>query len=238
MPTELDIDYLLVGGHVVAGDGQADPFVGTVAIGREQVLWMRPSVVDAPAHRRLDCSGLIVAPGFIDIHTHSDAALLEDSRAQSQVSQGVTTEIAGNCGANTCGAPHATRVMTFQYGTSSEQLGAQLTLVPAEPPQTAPAAEPPKNKQGRKAGRKPRELPAHLPRGTQVHDPKGHRGDAPCACGGCGGKLRQLGEDVSEQLEYRVQRALCAAHAAGAVARLASCTATSAFRLSIRRTTA
>jgi hypothetical protein len=56
-----------------------------------------------------------------------------------------------------------------QYGTSSEQLGAQLTLVPAEPSQPAPAAEPPKNKQRRKAGRKPRELPAHLPRETQVH---------------------------------------------------------------------
>lgn len=131
--------------------------------------------------------------------------------------ENVRTESTPTCcsasGANTCGAPHATRVMTFQSGTSSEQLGAQLALVPAEPPQTAPAAEPPKNKQGRKA-------------------------DAPCACGECGGKLRQLGEDVSEQLEYRVQRALCAAHAAGAVARLASCTATSAFRLSIRRTTA
>ncbi|SEB26604.1 Transposase [Variovorax sp. YR216] len=89
-----------------------------------------------------------------------------------------------------------------QYGTSSEQLGAQLALVPAEPAQPAPAAEPPKNKQRRKAGRKPRELPAHLPRETQVHYPKGHGGDAPCACSECGGKLRQLGEDVSEQLEY------------------------------------
>jgi len=69
-----------------------------------------------------------------------------------------------------------------QYGASSEQLGAQLTLVPAEPPQPAPAAEPPKNKQRRKAGRKPRELPAHLPRETQVHYPKGNGGDAPCAC--------------------------------------------------------
>ena len=45
-------------------------------------------------------------------------------------------------------------------------------------------------------------MPAHLPRETQVHYPKGHVGDAPCACSECGGKLRQLGEDVSEQLEY------------------------------------
>ena len=42
--------------------------------------------------------GLVVAPGFIDIHSHSDYTLLIDARAQSQVFQGVTTELVGNCG--------------------------------------------------------------------------------------------------------------------------------------------
>jgi hypothetical protein len=55
-----------------------------------------------------------------------------------------------------------------QYGTSSEQLGAQLMLVPTEPPQPAPAAEPSKNKQQRRTGRKPRELPAHSRRRSQA----------------------------------------------------------------------
>lgn len=94
----MTVDYLLVGGQVVASEGQAEPFVGTVAIAGERIVWVQQGIVDAPARQRIDCSGLIVAPGFIDIHTHSDAAFLKDSGGQSQITQGVTTEIAGNCG--------------------------------------------------------------------------------------------------------------------------------------------
>lgn len=91
-----------------------------------------------------------------------------------------------------------------QYGASSEQLHAQLTLIAAEAPKAAPAAgatSTPHTKP-RKPRRDQRHLPDHLPRETQVHHPKGYTPEAPCACGGCGGKLRQIGEDVAEQLEY------------------------------------
>jgi len=50
------------------------------------------------AARVIDAPGQIAAPGFIDIHTHSDMSLLLDGRGQSKVSQGVTTEVTGNCG--------------------------------------------------------------------------------------------------------------------------------------------
>ncbi|MBT3343090.1 MAG: D-aminoacylase [Gemmatimonadetes bacterium] len=46
----------------------------------------------------IDADGRIVAPGFIDIHTHSDLTLLLEGRARSSVAQGITTQIAGNCG--------------------------------------------------------------------------------------------------------------------------------------------
>ena len=46
----------------------------------------------------LDASGLVVAPGFIDIHSHSDFTLVVDPRAVSQIHQGVTLEVVGNCG--------------------------------------------------------------------------------------------------------------------------------------------
>jgi N-acyl-D-amino-acid deacylase len=46
----------------------------------------------------IDAEGLIVAPGFIDTHAHSDFTILADPRAEGKVSQGVTTEINGNCG--------------------------------------------------------------------------------------------------------------------------------------------
>ena len=90
-----------------------------------------------------------------------------------------------------------------QFGSSSEQLDAQLSLIAAEPPQTQPAAvvalQPRRERKPRKT---PRKLPEHLPRETQVHQPQGLALGTQCACAECGGKLRQLGEDVSEQLEY------------------------------------
>lgn len=90
-----------------------------------------------------------------------------------------------------------------QYGASSEQLHAQLTLIAAQAP-SAPTsggvASAPHTKP-RKPRRDQRKLPEHLPRETQVHHPKGFTPDTACACSECGGKLRQIGQDVSEQLE-------------------------------------
>jgi N-acyl-D-amino-acid deacylase len=53
----------------------------------------------------VDLDGLCLAPGFIDLHTHSDVSLLRDGRAESQLLQGVTLEVVGNCG-HSC-APRA-----------------------------------------------------------------------------------------------------------------------------------
>lgn len=53
---------------------------------------------EARADKKIDADGLYVAPGFIDLHSHSDFTLLLDGRAESFIRQGVTTEVIGNCG--------------------------------------------------------------------------------------------------------------------------------------------
>jgi len=55
---------------------------------------------EIPADNILDAKGHIVCPGFIDVHTHSDAYILLEPDAPSKIYQGVTTEIVGNCGAS------------------------------------------------------------------------------------------------------------------------------------------
>jgi transposase len=94
-----------------------------------------------------------------------------------------------------------------QYGSSSERLAAQLTLIETEVPHEEPArAQPdsaallPKTQPRRR--RDQRQLPEHLPRESRVHHPVGYTPEAPCGCSECGGKLRQIGQDVAEQLEY------------------------------------
>jgi N-acyl-D-amino-acid deacylase len=52
------------------------------------------------AYQTIDCAGFALAPGFIDVHSHSDELWLVDGRALGKITQGVTTEIGGNCGSS------------------------------------------------------------------------------------------------------------------------------------------
>jgi len=89
-------DLLLRRATVVDGTGAA-PFLADVAVSGDRVVAVG-HLAEVHADRVLDLDGLVVAPGFIDIHTHSDVSLLHDPAAESKVLQGVTTEVLGNCG--------------------------------------------------------------------------------------------------------------------------------------------
>ncbi len=91
-------DTLIENGTVVDGTGrpryEADLAIGggrIAAVGR---------LGGAEAARRIDATGLVIAPGFIDMHSHSDTTMLSDPGGESKAYQGVTTEVTGNCGSS------------------------------------------------------------------------------------------------------------------------------------------
>ncbi|MFP6620394.1 MAG: amidohydrolase family protein, partial [Pirellulaceae bacterium] len=86
-------DLLIQNARIV--DGTGNPwFHGDLAIRGDRIVAIGPQL-SGDSKQTLDATGLVVAPGFIDIHSHSDYLLLEDGHAQSKIRQGVTTEILG-----------------------------------------------------------------------------------------------------------------------------------------------
>jgi len=90
------LDILIKGGRIV--DGSGNPwYVGNVGIQNGKIVLIDRRI-EAAAKRTINAKGLVVAPGFIDIHSHSDYKLFVDGRAMSKIYQGVTTEVLGEGG--------------------------------------------------------------------------------------------------------------------------------------------
>lgn len=90
---EPDYDILITGGLVVDGTG-APGYYADIGIRGDRIAAVG-NLSKASAGRVIEARGLVVAPGIIDIHTHSDYSLLVDGNAESKIRQGVTTEILG-----------------------------------------------------------------------------------------------------------------------------------------------
>ena len=89
------LDILFQGGRVI--DGAGNPwFEADVAVKDGRIVAV--GRVDEPAARQIDASGLVVCPGFIDMHTHSDLQLLVNPAHQAKVHQGVTLDVIGQDG--------------------------------------------------------------------------------------------------------------------------------------------
>ncbi len=86
---------VIAGGTVIDGTGAPRRVADVGIVGGEIVAVGDLSHADA---ERVDARGLFVAPGFIDLHTHSDMTLLQSPGFSSTLRQGVTTELCGNCG--------------------------------------------------------------------------------------------------------------------------------------------
>ena len=90
------LDILIRGGLVVDGTGR-EGFVADVGVRKGRIARVG-DLADAAAARVIDAAGMVVAPGFIDIHNHSDYTLLAEPRCESMIRQGVTTMVLGEGG--------------------------------------------------------------------------------------------------------------------------------------------
>jgi N-acyl-D-amino-acid deacylase len=90
-------DLLISGGVVYNGLGNAG-VEADIAVKNDRIVHIDKGIDRKSSIRVIEAQGLAVAPGFIDPHSHTDIELLVNPKAESKIRQGVTTEIAGNCG--------------------------------------------------------------------------------------------------------------------------------------------
>ena len=89
-------DLAIINGTIIDGTGR-DSYIGNIGINGNKIAYLGTDDLDA--RKIIDARGLTVSPGFIDVHGHSDMEfLLEDVKLESRIFQGITSEIAGNCG--------------------------------------------------------------------------------------------------------------------------------------------
>ena len=90
------MDILIKDARIIDGSGNPS-FEGSIGIKEEKIAAIG-NISESQAKTVIDANGLAVSSGFIDIHAHSEFTLLADPRGEGKVTQGVTTEVSGNCG--------------------------------------------------------------------------------------------------------------------------------------------
>ena len=89
-------DVLIKNGKIIDGTGNSW-YIADLAIQGGKIVLIQKNI-SAKALKTIDATGLIVAPGFIDVHTHIEGDELKNPTADNFIYDGVTTVIAGNCG--------------------------------------------------------------------------------------------------------------------------------------------
>lgn len=110
-------DLVIRSGRIV--DGTGNPwFTADIGLSGDRIAFIG-QIPKGRAAREIDASGLVVAPGFIDMHSHSDRTLLIDGDAQSKIRQGVTTEILGE---GSSGGPNTGKIGPIKKTINGESV--------------------------------------------------------------------------------------------------------------------
>jgi N-acyl-D-amino-acid deacylase len=94
-----DFDLIITGGIVYDGLGNPGQELD-IAIKNGKIIRIGKDIGKNKAKNVIEAWGLVVSPGFIDAHTHTDTELIANPKAESHIRQGITTEISGNCGSS------------------------------------------------------------------------------------------------------------------------------------------
>ena len=141
---------VIYGGSIIDGTG-AKQYQADVALQDEKIAAIAPNLRSEEARIRINAEGLVIAPGFIDIHSHTDASIFRNPLAESKIMQGITSDVIGNCGIgafpvmedklvelekylalhNHESPPAASSWHTFaEYADALDHIGLGLNLVP------------------------------------------------------------------------------------------------------------
>src|SRR5262245_7022186 len=111
-------DFIIRNGTVIDGSGKPG-LAADVGIQDDRIVAVGP--VSGDATQTIDATGCVVAPGFIDVHSHDDFALLDRPLCDFKIMQGVTTEVIGNCGFGA--APASVAYKNFLQGFGAVLFG-------------------------------------------------------------------------------------------------------------------
>lgn len=122
-------DTALLGGLIVDGK-RTKPYISNLYIKDGKIAKISPDILEAK--ERVEVQGLAVAPGFIDIHTHSDSVPFHNIAPNSMIRQGVTTEVIGNCGASNMPGLEESRQRCEEYNIMKRNHKGFLTVTDYE----------------------------------------------------------------------------------------------------------
>ncbi|UCC18892.1 MAG: D-aminoacylase, partial [Promethearchaeota archaeon] len=107
----MSFDIIIRNGRIIDGTGNPCHH-GEIGIKNEKIIKIRPKIKES-ASREIDAANMIICPGFIDMHSHTDFILPIFNKLESFIRQGITTNVIGMCG-NSFAPIHPDRVEEFR----------------------------------------------------------------------------------------------------------------------------